>query len=245
MQHAPRTTHHATPGMERSVRPELLDELPPDDPRAKWSRQDLLRVNTWMGNSGIMARALRSTCPGPTARRLVDLGTGDGRFLQRVARRLGPDWQGTSAVLLDRQIVVSPETCQRFADSGWRATPLQADALDWIKQPDASPCDAMIANLFLHHFTEAQLADFLRGAARVTRAFIVIEPRRSARALFCSRLLWLIGCNQVTRHDAPISIRAGFAGQELSQLWPTGGGWSLQERPAGWSSHLFIAQRRE
>jgi hypothetical protein len=29
----------------------------------------------------------------------------------------------------------------------------------------------------------------------------------------------------------------------LSQLWPTGGGWSLQERLASWSSHLFIARR--
>jgi len=60
-----------------------------------------------------------------------------------------------------------------------------------------------------------------------------------------SRLLRLIGCNRVTRHDAPISVRAGFTGQELSQLWPAGQGWLLEERPAGWFSHLFIAQRRE
>jgi hypothetical protein len=103
----------------------------------------------------------------------------------------------------------------------------------------------MIANLFLHHFPAAQLAELLRAAASLARAFVAVEPRRSERALFCSRLLRLIGCNRVTRHDAPISIRAGFAGQELSQLWPTGGGWSLRERPAGWSSHLFIARRMD
>jgi hypothetical protein len=76
-------------------------------------------------------------------------------------------------------------------------------------------------------------------------AFVAVEPRRSARGLLFSRLLGFIGCNRVTRHDAPISVRAGFAGQELSQLWPTGRDWSLQERPAGWFSHLFVAQRRE
>ena len=101
----------------------------------------------------------------------------------------------------------------------------------------------MTANLFLHHFPEAQLAELLRAAARLARVFIAVEPRRSARVLFFSRLLGLIGCNQVTRHDAPISVRAGFAGHELSRLWPAGQGWSLQERPAGWFSHLFIAQR--
>ena len=231
--------------MERCVKPELLDELPPDDPRAVWSRGDLLRANAWMGHSGIMARALRSAYPGPGARRVVDLGTGDGRFLQGVARRLRPDWQGTNAVLLDRQHVVSAATCQGFAALGWRAAPVQADTLEWLKQPDTPACDAIIANLSLHHFTEAQLADLLRGAARLTRVFIAIEPRRAMRCLFFTRMIWLIGCNEVTRHDAAISVRAGFRGKELSQLWPAGQGWSLQERPAGFFSHLFIAQRRE
>jgi hypothetical protein len=34
------------------------------------------------------------------------------------------------------------------------------------------------------------------------------------------KLLWLIGCNAVTRHDAAVSMRAGFIRQELSALWP-------------------------
>jgi len=231
--------------MERSVRPELLDELPPDDPSAKRSRRDLQRVNAWMGNCRIMARALRSTCPGPAARRLVDLGAGDGKLLLAVARRLPAEWQGTSAVLLDRRNVVSLETRQAFDALGWRAAPVEADALDWLTQPVPPAWDAMIANLFLHHFPAAKLAELLRAAASLARAFIAVEPRRSARGLFCSRWLRLIGCNRVTRHDAPISVRAGFAGPELTQLWPDGQGWSLQERPAGGFSHLFIAQQRE
>jgi hypothetical protein len=103
----------------------------------------------------------------------------------------------------------------------------------------------MTANLFLHHFPATQLAELLRAAATLARTFIAVEPRRSARVLFFSRWLRLIGCNYVTRHDAPISIRAGFTGQELSQLWPARQGWLLQERPAGWFGHLFVAQRRE
>jgi SAM-dependent methyltransferase len=231
--------------MERFVEPELLDALPPADPRAAWSRNDLVRVNACMGHCGIMARVLHSACPGQPPRRIVDLGSGDGRFLLRVARRLSTAWQGTSAVLLDRWKIVSPETEQRFEALGWRPQVVQADALDWLSRPTAPACDAMVANLFLHHFDDGQLAGLLGAVARHAHVFIAAEPRRSERSLLFSRLLWLLGCNHVTRHDAALSIRAGFKSSELSRLWPDGGAWVLHDQPVGWCSHLFIAQRRE
>ena len=231
--------------MERCVEPELLDELPPADPRAVRSRQDLLRVNAWMGNCATMVRALQSACNGRAARRLADLGAGDGRFLLRVARRLPADWRGTHAVLLDQQNAISADTRTAFQTLGWRTETQKADVPDWLRQSAIPACDVLIANLFLHHFLEAQLAGLLRAAAGSARVFIAVEPRRSAWSLFFSRLLWVIGCNQVTRHDAVVSVRAGFAGRELSRLWPADQGWALQEHPVGWFSHLFVAQRRE
>src|SRR5437660_4780441 len=107
--------------MDRQVQPELLDELPATDARAVRSRLDLRRVNAWMGNARIMASALRSTFAGRRCRTIVELGAGDGTFLLRVARRLGPDWRGSMVVLLDRQRIVSPETLRDFEEMGWRA----------------------------------------------------------------------------------------------------------------------------
>ena len=225
--------------------PELLDELPPGDPRAVRSRKDLQRVNAWMGNCGIMTRELRSTGEGLAGRRILELGAGDGRFLLRVARRLFPGWQGTSAWLLDRLKIISPETRQGYMALGWRTESVEADALKWVARPVAPAWDAMVANLFLHHFQEVQLAGLLRAAARSTRVFIALEPRRSARGLFFSRWLGIIGCNEVTRHDALASVRAGFTGGELSRLWPVDADWTLQEHPVGWFSHLFVARRRK
>jgi hypothetical protein len=158
---------------------------------------------------------------------------------------LSPDWRGTTAVLLDRQPVVSRETHQGFAAQGWRSEVAQADVFDWFRQPASGVWDAMAANLFLHHFTESQLASLMSEAARHAKVFVAIEPRRAAWSLACSRLLWFIGCNRVTRHDAVISVRAGFAARELTRLWPADDGWSLQERPAGWFSQLFVARRKE
>jgi len=205
-----------------------------------------------MGNTRIMARALRSGFPHEPPLRLVELGAGDATFLLRVAERLGPRWRGTTALLVDRKQIVTSETLRAFEKLGWRAECVAADVFDWLRGSAAQSCDAIIANLFLHHFSESQLSILLSQVARQTRAFVAIEPRRWNWSLWCCRLLWLIRCNEITRHDAVVSIRAGFADNELSKLWPalahgasnaSNGSWSLQERPENFSSHLFIAER--
>ena len=60
-----------------------------------------------------------------------------------------------------------------------------------------------------------------------------------------SHLLGLIGCNDVTRHDAVVSVHAGFRDAEISRgmaarLERLG---TLHETAAGAFSHLFVARR--
>ncbi len=74
--------------MDRKVEAELLDELPPDDPRAARARRDLRRINAWMGNAWSMARALQAAFPQCPPHRLAEIGAGDGLFLLNVVRRL-------------------------------------------------------------------------------------------------------------------------------------------------------------
>jgi len=229
--------------MNRRVEPELLDELAASDPRAIRSRRDLRRVNAWMGNPRIMASALSSAFKDRPPELLVELGAGDGTFLLRVAQRLSPAFRSTTAVLVDRRDVVSPITRRGFEELGWRTEIVAADVFDWFRESAAQAPDAVIANLFLHHFSNERLSDLLAQAARKTRVVVAIEPRRWAGSLAFGRLLWVIGCSQVTRHDARVSIRAGFAEKELSRLWPAESGWSLLERAANFSSHLFVAER--
>jgi hypothetical protein len=241
--------------VKRIVQPELLDTLPAGDPRAICSRQDLHRVNGWMRQHALMAAALKRALNGHAPGHITELGAGDGKFLLRVAQRLGsfgiPSSGGSnrlktefqtktvSATLLDLQKNVTPETLADFSVLGWRAEAVVADVFNW---PQISS-DVVIANLFLHHFEAARLAELLRQIAQRTNLFIALEPRRAAWPLFCSRLLWAIGCNGVTRHDAVISVRAGFSGTELSALWPDQQNWRLTEQRTGAFSHRFIAQK--
>ena len=227
--------------MTRVLQPELLDSLPSENPEAMRSRIDLRRVNAWMAHRRIFTRAL-SSLPTTNVRRIVELGAGDGTFALSLATRLSQRWQKVEITLLDQQNIVARETLNGFGIVGWKPHVVQADVFDWLATT-SQPADLIVANLFLHHFNETKLRHILRAAAARCSCFIALEPRRHPAARLGCELLWLIGCNHVTRHDARLSVRAGFRGQELSALWPNTAEWNLCEQPAGLFSHLFFANR--
>lgn len=229
--------------LARSVHPEILDSLPPGDPRAVRSRADLRRLHRVMGSCAILVRALKPALAAP--RHIVELGAGDGTLLLRTARRLAPGWRGVRLSLLDRQRLVSPRTLDAYRALGWQAEVLEVDVEDWLAQPAREPYSLVLANLFAHHFDNRPLAAMLGAIAARAGACFLCEPRRSGVALAGSRLVGLVGANAVTRHDAVLSVRAGFTGHELSDLWPPDqrGAWRLSEYPAGLFSHCFLAQR--
>jgi hypothetical protein len=227
--------------MERVVEPELLDVLPAEDRRAEQSRADLRRVNSLMGHVRIMARLWRElrVPTGPCS--LLELGAGDGTFCLGLVRRIGSCWKIKKVTLVDRLDAVSQGTQEAFIELDCAVEVVCQDVFGWLRCAPGSTIT--VVNLFLHHFGETDLKRLLALASERTDCFLACEPRRCAWSLGASRLLGLIGCNEVTRHDAVISVRAGFGGSELSALWPAPG-WVVEERPAGLFTHCFAARRR-
>ena len=230
--------------MTRILQPELLDELPVDDPRARRSRRDLRRVNLFMGNPGILARSLGGMKFRGSPVRLLELGAGDGTLLLKVARRLR--WNPpVEAELLDRQALITPETRAAFGKLGWNCASLQADLYAWVRARKEIHADAALANLFLHHFPDSFLKELFSYLAGSVDVFVAVEPLRSPWCALAGHFLGLLGCNDVTRHDALASIRAGFDGKQLTALWPgQDSDWRITEKRAGLFSHIFVAQRK-
>jgi hypothetical protein len=225
----------------RSVEPEWLDELPADDVRAARSRRDLRRINGWMRQTAIMAQLFKKYAV-PPPKNILELGSGDGTFMLGVARRLASCWPHVRLVLLDRQNIVTEATRDKFRALGWQAELITADVFDFLDAQEPGAADLISANLFLHHFSDDQLRRLFVSAARLTRLFIACEPERSAFALTASHMLFAIGCNDVTRHDAVVSVRAGFGGRDLSKLWPAEKRWTLREQIALPFTHGFVAR---
>ncbi|TPV99454.1 MAG: hypothetical protein USCAAHI_01107 [Beijerinckiaceae bacterium] len=161
----------------------------------------------------------------------------------RVARRLASRWQGLTVILLDRHKIVSAETQRDFDAIGWRVETVAADVFEFLQQDNPTDVDVITTNLFLHHFPQAELARLLALAAQWTDVLAACEPSRAPLALAASQMVWAIGCNDVSRHDAVVSVRAGFNGDEISALWPKQNEWELHEWPAMLFTHCFVARR--
>jgi SAM-dependent methyltransferase len=227
----------------RRVEPEWLDQLPAEDPRAIRARRDVKRANTLMMNAGIMASALAAHSTGLEVRTILDVGSGDGQHMLRVARRLFRRWRNVTVILQDKQDIVSGATRDAFAALQWRVETSQTDVFDFLANTRSSDVDVVTSNLFLHHFADDELDRLLARAAQLAPLMVVCEPRRARFVVRASRLLWAVGFSDVGVHEAVVSARAGFRGKELSALWPNRDQWELHEQAAGLFSHCFVARR--
>ena len=221
----------------RAVFPELLDALPTEAPEARASRRDLRRINRVMGQRRIMARALREHVSRPP-RRIVELGCGDGHATLAIARSMAPAWPGAELALVDMQPVVPDGVRAEIAALGWTLEVVQADVFEWLGT--AAGHDLALANLFLHHFDGPDLKRLLEGVAGSAETLVATEPHRAAFAHLAARSIGAIGANRVTRHDAVVSVRAGFREAELTGLWPRGD--VRYEGRRGLFTHVFAAE---
>jgi hypothetical protein len=228
--------------MTRTVLPELLDHLDPDDRSAQRSRRDLQRIHLVMRTLPTLRGAIRHLELPHRPRRVLELGAGDGTLLLRLARTHASLWPDVELTFMDQHDLVSAQTRDAYGALGWRVSVLKRDVLEWAREAGPRDTDLCLTTLFLHHFQGQELADILAAVAARSFAFVACEPRRDPLSHLASRLVGLIGGNRVTRSDAVSSVAAGFRGFELGQQWPDPGSWRLEESHAFPFTHLFSAR---
>lgn len=229
----------------RSVTPERLDHLPAGDPLAVGSRRDLRLIHRVMGTVAALKGALRRLDCRQPPKRILELGAGDGSLLLRLAGALQPSWRGIGLTLLDRQDLISQSVRTSYRELDWQVTVMHMDAMDWARTPSDQHYDLCVTTLFLHHFNCAELRVLLTAVIGQSEALIACEPRRSGIARLGSRMIGLLGVNEVTREDSVKSVAAGFTGQELTAMWPgSGTEWRTDEYYAFPFSHCFVAAKQ-
>lgn len=180
----------------RKLTPELLDHLPHDDPGAIRSRNDLQRINRFMTNEAWIIQNLD-----PKTSSISELGAGDGSLLTKIHTK-------------------HPELAIHAYDLAPRPLGLP-EAIQWhqgdiFKSPLEPTGGTLIANLILHHFTDAQLITLSETFRQFDR-IIINEPLRSAIPAFLAKLAMPF-VHPITRHDMRVSIEAGFIRNEIPSL---------------------------
>ncbi|MGB2402218.1 MAG: class I SAM-dependent methyltransferase [Akkermansiaceae bacterium] len=188
------------------VAPEILDELDAEDLRAVRSRRDLRLVNWFMRGESWILDELHQI---EGLQRVVELGAGDGSLATAILNQL-PHVDVTCVDLIDRPSDLDP-----------RVTWWQGDVLHYESYGQNT---VVVANLFLHHLETAELKQLADKICEV-RMVLAAEPYRSLISMLMSRCLYPF-VNDVTRHDMPVSIRAGFRRGELDHSFGDRWKWS-------------------
>jgi len=213
--------------MPRTIQPELLDSLPPDHPDALHNRRDLLLTNRVMGNHRWIAKTLPALLR-PTDR-ILELGAGTGEL---------------AALLESRGIAVD-------AVDLWPRPDAFRPARHW-HQSDLRTFSGygnytvFVANLILHQFNDAELAQLGVALAPSARVIVACEPARHRAYQFLYRTFApLFGANHVSLHDAHVSIDAGFRRDELPRaLGLSPADWRLRYRRAPIGAYHLVAIRQ-
>lgn len=179
-------------------------------------------MNFVMGNERWI-RATIAKHPETASKGILEIGAGEGDLLKTLAP-FGP------AHGLD--LLAGPK------DS--RLTWHQTDLTDLEELPQAR---ILIANLFLHHFEGEELKHIGRLCCKFD-LLIFSEPLRSKGVLNLSRCITLL-VGSVTRHDMPVSIRAGFTMGEIpDSLGLNKTDWHFEESKTALGAVRLVAQKK-
>src|SRR5712691_7257904 len=171
--------------------PELLDEH--DAPRADMERslRDLRRFNRYFGGTGVYRRLLRRMAPDRSERLVViDLGAGTADLLDSLR-----DYRNLLAVGMDVNI-----GHLLYLRDGSRARGVVGDATRLPFRDGAA--DGVTSAHFFHHF-----ASDVNDARRHYVPLAVVKAMAALRVV-----------GQITRNDAPASVRRGYTLAEAREI---------------------------
>jgi SAM-dependent methyltransferase len=186
----------------RSDEPEALD-LGVDADEARRSLADLRFVNRRLGNRRAFLAAVRRHLH--DGARILDVGAGSADLLAELAREGPGPWRAVACDLKHLHLREAPARLHRVAGDA-RALPFPPGAFDVV-----------MANLFLHHFPQAELPGVLAGLYALARRALVVSDLRRAWVpyLFGRAAFPLLFRSRVSVADGLVSLRRAFRPEEL------------------------------
>jgi len=202
--------------MRRTLVHELMDDPGVDREDLAASLKYIRLVNRLAGGSAaLIAHLERWSGRWPKDRpvTLLDVATGSGDIplaARRWAKDRGFDLRITAIDLHEKTLELA--RAHVAGDDG--VTVLRADALDLDSRFEPRSFDYAHAGMFLHHLRDGQIEVVLRSMDRVARAGLVWNDLVRSRLQHALISLMVVGQPWIVRHDARVSVRAGFTRED-------------------------------
>lgn len=203
----------------RSDKEEIMDDLRCSGEVVNQTLRELEFINKWLGGNAITLSGIDALLKdGQQASvHIADLGCGSGEMLKLISQRLQS--KGIKPILtgIDANphiIEYARQNCLGFPSIHLLAENILTDQFCQRK------FDIVVATLFFHHFTSAQLIKTLRQLRQQARIGIVINDlHRHPVAYYSIKFLTrFFSKSAMVKYDAPLSVLRGFTRREWRQI---------------------------
>lgn len=206
--------------MHRRLTPEIMDDPGVDQAQLAHSLAYIRGVNRWLGGrSALLTHLRRWSRDWPRDRpvTLLDVATGSAD-LPLAARAWAA---GAGFDLRITAIDAHPKTvalARAHVAHEPAITIIQADALELDQRFAEHEFDYAHTGLFLHHLPDEHIIRVLRSMRRAARRAIIWNDLVRSRLGLAVIHAMTVGQPLIIRHDARVSVRAGFTRREALDL---------------------------
>ncbi len=203
---------------QRSTEEEIMDDLACHGPVVDQTLRELDFINKWLGGNAVTLQAVKRILKGNPNKlwAVADLGCGSGDMLARIvawARHQNIRVQGTG-IDANPNIVAFARTHHPEPELSFEATNIFSPSFG------QRSFDLVLATLFTHHFTHAQLVALFRLLKTQTRVAVIVNDIHRHPLAYYS-IKWLTQAfsrSPMVRFDAPLSVRRSFTKREWEQI---------------------------
>lgn len=202
----------------RSTLPEKMDDPSAPESEVRKALGELETINRWLGGYRLTLGALAGLAsPGATLT-ILDVGSGGGDMLRRIAR-----WGERRGLRLKLTgIDVNPKMTDYAASRTqglWNEVRFRT--LDiWDEGLAPGKYDVVINSLFCHHFDDDALVELVKRMVAIAgKAVVINDLHRHWFAYQSIRLITrILSRSELVRYDAPLSVARALKREEWERV---------------------------
>lgn len=209
----------------RSASVEIMDDLACDGEVVFQTLRELDVINHWLGGNAVTLNALKESwklIPKEQEIHIADLGCGSGEMLRIISRLAEKEQRKVKLLGVD----ANPHIIG-YARTHSRNFPGITFGTTNVFSPDFQnhKFDFILATLFMHHFSEAELTALFSSLKKQAGSTIIINDiHRHPLAYYSIRwLTQLFSRSSMVKFDAPLSVLRAFKKSELMEVMKKAG----------------------
>lgn len=228
----------------RSTEKEILDDFELQGNDLTQNLRELQLVNSNLGGyslvkEGVERIIIKKNLHGTV--RIADIGCGGGDTLRELAK-----WGSRKNLDLELTGIDANENAISYAKGNSKThSEIKYQKLNIFSEEfKALEYDIIMFNLFVHHFEEEQIIDFLKVCRSKNAVVLINDLQRSALAYSLFKIgSRLFRFSKISRHDGLLSIRKAFVRKDLRELLRASGftefsikwKWAFRYQVIAWS----------